>query len=67
MIKETAHPNSQLKLSWIPLWSMVADALTEIMETGVLLAFFGAKKHNFGTRQPRAAMLASVLMTCLGR
>eukprot|EP00959_Pyramimonas_sp_CCMP1952_P046611 973643-Pyramimonas_sp.AAC.1 len=37
------------------------------METGVLLAFFGAKKHTFGTRQPHAAMLASVLMTCLGR
>eukprot|EP00959_Pyramimonas_sp_CCMP1952_P011229 235193-Pyramimonas_sp.AAC.1 len=37
------------------------------MEAGVLLSFFGARKHTYGARQPRAAMLASVLFTCLGK
>ena len=26
MIKEAAHPNSELRLNWIPTWAMVADA-----------------------------------------
>eukprot|EP00959_Pyramimonas_sp_CCMP1952_P202449 4233532-Pyramimonas_sp.AAC.1 len=37
------------------------------MEAGALLSFFGARRHTYGTRQPRAAMLASVLFTCLGK
>eukprot|EP00959_Pyramimonas_sp_CCMP1952_P336058 7036707-Pyramimonas_sp.AAC.1 len=37
------------------------------MEVGVLMSFFGARKQTYGTRQPRAAMLASVLFTCLGK
>eukprot|EP00959_Pyramimonas_sp_CCMP1952_P062691 1310721-Pyramimonas_sp.AAC.1 len=65
MIKEAVRPNSALKLSWIPSWAMVADALKP-MELGVLLSFLGAHKHTYGTRQPHAAMLASVLFTCLG-
>eukprot|EP00959_Pyramimonas_sp_CCMP1952_P310876 6505744-Pyramimonas_sp.AAC.1 len=36
------------------------------METSLLLSFFGAKKHNFGAGQPSAAMIASVLATCIG-
>ena len=67
MIRDCVQPNSQLKLTWIPTWSMVADSLTKIMEASILLAFFSAKKHSFGTRQPHAAMLASVLMTCISR
>eukprot|EP00959_Pyramimonas_sp_CCMP1952_P178724 3735720-Pyramimonas_sp.AAC.1 len=65
MIKEAAHPNSALKLSWIPTLTMVADALTKTMEAGVLPSFFGARKRAYGARQPRAAMLASVLLLSL--
>eukprot|EP00959_Pyramimonas_sp_CCMP1952_P319148 6677771-Pyramimonas_sp.AAC.1 len=46
---------------------MVADALTKAMKAGALLAFFWAHKRSYGAWQPRAAMLASVLFTCLGK
>ena len=65
MIKEAVHPNSALRFTWIPARAMVADALTNAMEAGALLSFFGARKYSYGTRQPHAAMLASVLMTCI--
>eukprot|EP00959_Pyramimonas_sp_CCMP1952_P075240 1572407-Pyramimonas_sp.AAC.1 len=67
MIKEAVRPNSALELSWIPTWAMVADVLTRAVEAGALLAFLGARKHSNGPRQPRAAMLASVLFACLGK
>eukprot|EP00959_Pyramimonas_sp_CCMP1952_P086106 1801053-Pyramimonas_sp.AAC.1 len=46
---------------------MVADALAKAVDAGVLLSFVGARKHNYGARQPHVAKFASVLITRINR
>ena len=60
MLRESfGLPHSVLR--WIPTHTMVADALTKIMEAGILMSFMSGRDYKFTAPTPKAKKLIQML------